>query len=634
MKAVAIAPKTRTVALIDLDPPRLERPSDVLVRILDVGVCGTDREICAFEYGTPPAGADRLVIGHEALGQVEAVGSAVTRVRPGDLVAPMVRRPCSRPECRACHERRQDFCYTGLFSERGIKEADGFMTEFVLEDERALNVVPPELREIGVLCEPLTIAEKALRQVDEVQSRLPWACAHEIGKPAGYCHRAVVLGAGPVGLLGAMALAATGYRVTVYSREPAPNPKADLLAEIGIHYASATEVTPAQLAARVGNIDLVYEASGASAASFALMEVLGTNGVFVFTGVPGRKADRARGRRADEAPGAPQPGRVRHRERRPRRVRGRDPASGRLRSPLAEGGTRADHGALPDRVTRRAAGRPRRGNQERDLARGHALMREHAREYACEALLLGLFMVSAGVVTTALEAPGSPLVALLPGAFLRRALIGFAMGLTAIALIYSPFGQRSGAHMNPALTLTYLRLGKIGPRDAFAYAVAQVAGGIAGVALVALVLGRAFEEAPVSWAATRPGAHGPLGAFAAEVAISFGLMTTALVCTGLPRIAPYTGWFCGALVALYITFEAPLSGMSMNPARSLASALFPGFWSHFWVYLAGPLTGMLVAAELYGRVRGAARVRCAKLFHSVRHRCIFCGYAPGHAEVR
>jgi len=290
MKAVAIAPKTRTVALIDLDPPRLERPSDVLVRILDVGVCGTDREICAFEYGTPPAGAHRLVIGHEALGQVEAVGSAVTRVRPGDLVVPMVRRPCSRPECRACHERRQDFCYTGLFSERGIKEADGFMTEFVLEDERALNVVPPELREIGVLCEPLTIAEKALRQVDEVQSRLPWACAHEIGKPAGYCHRAVVLGAGPVGLLGAMALAATGYRVTVYSREPAPNPKADLLAEIGIHYASATEVTPAQLAARVGNIDLVYEASGASAASFALMEVLGTNGVFVFTGVPGRKA--------------------------------------------------------------------------------------------------------------------------------------------------------------------------------------------------------------------------------------------------------------------------------------------------------------------------------------------------------
>jgi glucose 1-dehydrogenase len=290
MKAVAVAPKNKVVELIDVAPPRLERPSDVLVRMLDVGVCGTDREICAFEYGTPPAGAEHLVIGHEALGQVEAVGSAVTRVRPGDLVVPMVRRPCDRPECRACREQRQDFCYTGLFSERGIKEANGFMTELVVDDERALNVVPHELREIGVLCEPLTIAEKALRQVDEVQTRLPWACAHEIGKPAGYCHRAVVLGAGPVGLLGAMALAATGYRVTVYSREPAPNPKSDLLAQIGVDYASAMEVTPARLAARIGNIDLVYEASGASAASFALMEVLGTNGVFVFTGVPGRKA--------------------------------------------------------------------------------------------------------------------------------------------------------------------------------------------------------------------------------------------------------------------------------------------------------------------------------------------------------
>jgi aquaporin Z len=261
-------------------------------------------------------------------------------------------------------------------------------------------------------------------------------------------------------------------------------------------------------------------------------------------------------------------------------------------------------------------------------------MREHAQEYACEALLLGLFMVSAGLVTTALEAPGSPLVAELPSAFERRALIGLAMGLTAIGLIYSPFGQRSGAHMNPALTLTYLRLGKVTRGDAFAYAAAQVAGGIAGVALVALILGREFEDAPVSWAATMPGTHGPLGAFAAEVAISFGLMTTALVCTSLPRIAPYTGWFCGLLVSLYITFEAPLSGMSMNPARSLASALFPGLWTHFWVYVAGPVVGMLGAAELYARVRGGARVRCAKLNHSARYRCIFCGYVPEQLETR
>lgn len=289
MKAVAVSPKSRSVGIIDVERPRVARPTDVLVRILDVGVCGTDREICAFDYGTPPAGSDQLVIGHEALGQVEEVGSGVTRVRPGDLVVPMVRRPCGRPECRACREDRQDFCYTGLFRERGIKEQSGFMTELVVDDEKYMNVVPRALREIGVLTEPLTIAEKALRQIDEVQARLPWACKHERGKPASHCHRAVVLGAGPVGLLGTMALAATGYDVTVYSRERAPNEKAELLAGMGIGYLSSLEVTPEELAGKLGNIDVVYEASGASQASFELMRVLGTNGVFVFTGVPGRK---------------------------------------------------------------------------------------------------------------------------------------------------------------------------------------------------------------------------------------------------------------------------------------------------------------------------------------------------------
>jgi len=207
------------------------------------------------------------------------------------------------------------------------------------------------------------------------------------------------------------------------------------------------------------------------------------------------------------------------------------------------------------------------------------------------------------------------------------------MGLTAVGLIYSPFGQRSGAHMNPAVTLGYLRLGKIARRDALAYALAQSAGGIAGVALVALALGSAFESAPVSWVATLPGARGPLTAFAAEVAISFGMMTTALACSSVPRVAPYTGLCCGALVALYIAFEAPLSGMSMNPARSLASAVFPGLWADFWVYLAGPVAGMLLAAEFCARARGAARVHCAKLVHSARHRCIFCGFAPRMGDV-
>jgi threonine dehydrogenase-like Zn-dependent dehydrogenase len=202
----------------------------------------------------------------------------------------MVRRPCAVPSCLACAADRQDFCYTGLFTERGIHGAHGFLTERVVEHEKYLNVVPPGLREVGVLAEPLTIAEKALRQIWEVQARLPWACPIVPGASAGHCHSAVVLGAGPVGLLGAMALAASGFAVTVYSREPAPNAKAAIVEAIGAAYVSSQETPPEALAARVGNIDVVYEASGASAASFELMKVLGTNGVFVFTGVPGRKA--------------------------------------------------------------------------------------------------------------------------------------------------------------------------------------------------------------------------------------------------------------------------------------------------------------------------------------------------------
>jgi threonine dehydrogenase-like Zn-dependent dehydrogenase len=164
------------------------------------------------------------------------------------------------------------------------------MTETVVDDEQYMHVVPRALRDVAVLVEPLTIAEKALIQMGQVQQRLPWACDIESGKNGGHCHRAVVLGAGPVGLLGAMALAAADFEVFVYSREVAPNPKADIVAAIGATYVSAETTSIDQLAEQVGNIDLVYEATGASAVAFAMMEVLGTNGVFVFTGVPGRKA--------------------------------------------------------------------------------------------------------------------------------------------------------------------------------------------------------------------------------------------------------------------------------------------------------------------------------------------------------
>ena len=285
MKAVAVFPKQKQIRLIDHPAPELETDSDVLLGVLDVGICGTDREIARFDYGTPPAGSDYLVLGHESLAQVLQVGRAVTRVAPGDLVVTMVRRPCGRPDCPACRSGHQDFCLTGEFTERGINGRHGFMTERVVDDERYMHVVPPGLRSVGVLVEPLTIAEKALIQVVDVQDRLPWLKSDAIHKG-----RAVVLGAGPVGLLGALALLVRGFETAVYSREAADSDKAKWVTSLGARYFSAQTLAVEDLPAEIGNIDLMYEATGASKLAFKAMEALGVNGMFIFTGVPGRKA--------------------------------------------------------------------------------------------------------------------------------------------------------------------------------------------------------------------------------------------------------------------------------------------------------------------------------------------------------
>jgi glucose 1-dehydrogenase len=290
MKAIAVDPRTRAIRLVDHESPTITHPRHVKLRMLEAGVCGTDREICAFQYGTPPDGAGYLIIGHESLGEVVEVGSEVTRVKVGDLVVPMVRRPCVHDACIACRSDRQDFCYTGDFTERGIKGAHGFMAEFVVDDEKYMNPVPKALRDVAILVEPLTIAEKALTQIWEVQQRLPWACPVTPGKSRRHCHTALVLGAGPVGLLGAMALVVADFDVYVFSREAPPNPKSALVEAIGAHYVAAEQESIEDLAERIKNIDVVYEATGASSISFEVMEVLGTNAIFVFTGVPGRKA--------------------------------------------------------------------------------------------------------------------------------------------------------------------------------------------------------------------------------------------------------------------------------------------------------------------------------------------------------
>ncbi len=277
MRAVAVYPAKREVHVIDHPEPAIASATQAKVRILDVGVCGTDRDIVGFEYGTPPEGSEYLIIGHESLSEVVEIGSQVSKVKPGDLVIMTVRRPCAHASCVACRAGRQDFCYTGDYTERGIKQAHGFMTEFVVEEEPYLNPVPHELRDVAVLVEPLTIAEKSLEQMWTVQNRLPW----------DHHRRAVVLGAGPVGILGAMALKVEGFDVTVYSRSADHAEKNAIVSAIGAQYIAAETHSTEEMAKLAGPIDVVYEATGASSVAFDALQYLGPNAVFVFTGVPG-----------------------------------------------------------------------------------------------------------------------------------------------------------------------------------------------------------------------------------------------------------------------------------------------------------------------------------------------------------
>lgn len=290
MRAVGVVPQRKELKLLEHSKPALAGPQDVLVRTLEVGICGTDREICTFVYGAPPKGHDYLVLGHEAIGEVVEVGAGVKNFKPGDFVVPSVRRPCADPDCPACREGRQDFCFTWKFTERGINQVHGYMTEFFVEEEKHLYLVPPDLRDCAVLVEPLTICEKGLAQAWQVQKRLPWERPAPPGQGRGHGRNAVVLGAGPVGILGAMKLKAEGFNTVVYSRSKKPNSKAALVESFGVEYVSAEEVTPAQLAEKIGNIDLVYEAVGLARITFDVLEHLGINGVFIMTGIPGPHA--------------------------------------------------------------------------------------------------------------------------------------------------------------------------------------------------------------------------------------------------------------------------------------------------------------------------------------------------------
>jgi threonine dehydrogenase-like Zn-dependent dehydrogenase len=280
MRALAVVPQEKSIRLVERSVPDRPRGSEVLLRTVEVGLCGTDREIASFEYGAPPSGATELVIGHEALTEVVEAGPDVTWARPGDLVVPTVRRPCKNPRCVACREGRQDFCITGEFSERGILRADGFLCEYSIEEERYLVPVPRVLEGVAVLVEPLSVAAKAADVFNTIHSRFGFDVARM---------RGLVLGAGPIGLLGTMVLQAQGFETFVFSREDEDGARADLVRACGANYVSSGRTPLDRLSERIGKIDVVYEAVGVPEVAFGALPVLAANGVMILTGVPAKR---------------------------------------------------------------------------------------------------------------------------------------------------------------------------------------------------------------------------------------------------------------------------------------------------------------------------------------------------------
>lgn len=271
MKAVAVTPgRPNTGRLVDAPKP-VAASGEALVRVLEVGVDGTDKELAAGLYGEPPEGDDYLIVGHESLGVVEETGPGVSSLNPGDLVVATVRRP---DDCPNCLRGEYDMCLYGNYRERGIKGLHGFMAEYYVDEPRYLVSVPSDLRPVAVLLEPLSIVEKALHQAFKIQERMFWAP-----------RRALVLGAGTIGLLATFLLRARGLEVYTVATRPKSSLKATLAEACGAIYVDAREKPIQELDREFGNLDIILEATGDSSVAFQAMGILGTNGVLCLTGV-------------------------------------------------------------------------------------------------------------------------------------------------------------------------------------------------------------------------------------------------------------------------------------------------------------------------------------------------------------
>jgi threonine dehydrogenase-like Zn-dependent dehydrogenase len=284
MKAIALQAGTSNIQIItDYPEPAIASPDEVKIQVLEVGICGTDREEAAGGRAQAPAGKNQLVIGHEMVGRVVAVGSAVTRVAAGDTALFTVRRGCG--ECLPCRMNRPDMCQTGRFTERGIWGADGYQTQFVVDKEQYVVRIPPEIQEAGVLAEPASIVEKAIDEAVRIQmARLPGALATPKWLDGRRC---LVAGLGPVGLLGALILRLSGAEVYGLDVVDPGSPRPQWLAHIGGSYVDGRSIPPDQLDTRLPPFDLVVEATGIASLEFNLLDALNYDGIYVPTGIPG-----------------------------------------------------------------------------------------------------------------------------------------------------------------------------------------------------------------------------------------------------------------------------------------------------------------------------------------------------------
>lgn len=274
MKAIVVSPgEKNSIDMRDVPDPTLA-PDQVAVKVLRVGLCGTDGEINQGLYGQSPRGDDYLILGHENFGMVEEVGRDVTGLSAGDLVVATVRRPCAT--CANCHDGENDMCTSGDYVERGIKGRHGFMAQYYVESPRFLNKIPSDVKSIGVLLEPMSVVEKGIDHAFNLQKRLQW-----------HPKLALVLGGGPVGLLAAAVLRNRGMRTAVVGREPATDHRAQIAIAMGAEYLSVEGIQLSDLPKLLGPLDLVIEATGSASVVFAAMQILAPNGVLCLLSVTG-----------------------------------------------------------------------------------------------------------------------------------------------------------------------------------------------------------------------------------------------------------------------------------------------------------------------------------------------------------